>query len=296
MTTTTAPRSVDNLFEGLEIAISISDSPDLAALGFGEVHLVEAMLEFARHVMLRSGTVAYAGDLRPGGFTEHLFQLAARIAASREGIVRSYLTWPIYLELIQARADDLSPAVRFERLPEVTGTVDPRVRPDGSAASMLWARNLTAMREAMAANTAARVLLGGRVAGALGAMPGLVEEALCSIDRRQPLFVLGGFGGCARVIWRAIAGEPTPELDLDYQAARGSGYRQLVADYNAWAAAAGARVVDYAAIRRRFADAGPAGLCNGLTAEENARLAETPYVPEMIALVLQGCRRVLAPP
>lgn len=58
-------------------------------------------------------------------------------------------------------------------------------------------------------------------------------------------------------------GEPTPEFDLDYQDARSPGYRQLVADYNAWAAAAGARVVDYVAIRRRFTDAGPPASATG---------------------------------
>jgi hypothetical protein len=294
MTTTTEPRTVENLFERLEIAISISDSLDLEALGFGDVHLVEAMLEFARHVMKRAGTVAYGGDLRPGGFTEQLFELTAQLAASREGVVHSYLAWPIHLGLVQARVDDLSPAVRFERLPEATGTVDPRMFPIGPGAPLLWARNLTAMRQAMTTRTAARIVLGGRITGALGAMPGVVEEALLAIERGQPLFVLGGFGGCAKVIWNAITDEPTPELELDYQDAHGSGYRQLVADYNTWAVASGERVVDYPAIRRRFADAGPGRLGNGLTAEDNARLAETPYVPEMIALVLQGCRRVFA--
>jgi hypothetical protein len=231
----TATRNVDQLFEKLEIALSISDCYDLQARGFGEVHLVEAMLELTRHVMLRSGTVAYGGDLRTGGFTEHLFELTTRIASDREGVVHSYLAWPTYLGLVQARVDELSPAVEFDRLPEVTGVLDRTQAPTGPGAMLIWARNLTAMRAQMAGKAAARVILGGRVAGARGAMPGIVEEALLAIELGRPLFVLGGFGGCADLVWRAITGEPTPELDVDYQDARNPGYRDFVTQYNAWA-------------------------------------------------------------
>jgi hypothetical protein len=45
--------------------------------------------------------------------------------------------------------------------------------------------------------TAARVLIGGKVAGASGFLPGVFEEALLALERGQPLYVLGGFGGAA---------------------------------------------------------------------------------------------------
>lgn len=41
-----------------------------------------------------------------------------------------------------------------------------------------------------------RVVLGGRVAGYQGRMPGIAEESLCSLRAEQPLYGLGGFGGC----------------------------------------------------------------------------------------------------
>jgi hypothetical protein len=285
-------RTIETLFRNLEVGISISESPDLEALGFGEVHLVEAMLEFARHVLLCDGTVAYGGDLRPGGFTEDLLALAERITNATRPVVHSYLAWPIHLGLIQARVDDLAATVRFDRLPEVTGVVDPGVAPSGPQARLVVARNLTAMRRAMAESNAVRVVLGGRVAGAAGAMPGIVEEALLAVEQRKPLFVLGAFGGCARVVWDAIAGAAPAELGVDYQEQAAPGYADLVRDYNAWATSAGAREVDYTAIRAAFSAAGPGGLNNGLTAAENARLAVTPYVPEMVALFLLGCRRL----
>lgn len=285
----TNPRTTETLFEGLEIGFSISESPELESLGFSVEHLVEVMAEFARQVLFLGGSVAYGGDLRPGGFTEQLLELASRPPVKREQVVHSYLAWPIHNTLTQARADELAMLVRFERL----ASVEPPL--DGKPTPYLWARNLTDMRERMTANIAARIIVGGRITGALGAMPGVIEEALLSIEAKQPLFLIGAMGGCAKLAWRAVCGEPTPELDLDYQTQANPAYGPVVQQYNAWAAANHKRPVNPDAIRATFKTAGPAGLSNGLTAEENARLAETPYIPEMIALVLHGCRRFLQP-
>lgn len=285
-------RPVEVLLQDLEIAVSISESPDLAWLGFGEVHLVEAMLEFARHIFLLGGTVGYGGDLRAGGFTEHLLTLADKIGSAKKPLVHSYLAWPIHLRLVQSRVDAMASTVRFDRLPDVTGSGVSDVTPTVSNQRLVFARNLTAMRQKMTEQTAARIVLGGRTAGAQGAMPGIVEEALIAVERGTPLFVLGGFGGCARVVWDAIMGAAPPELDLDYQEHHGPGYRDLVHEYNAWAEDASQCSVDYAGIRAALADAGPGGLNNGLDAAENERLARTPFVPEMVALVLLGCRRL----
>ena len=52
------------------------------------------------------------------------------------------------------------------------------------------------MRRTMLAQTNARILLGGRVENYKGVMPGIAEEALLSLQVGQPLFLLGGFGGC----------------------------------------------------------------------------------------------------
>ena len=56
------------------------------------------------------------------------------------------------------------------------------------------------MRQAMRGETDARVVLGGRVEDHRGAMPGIAEEALLSFESDQPLFLVGGFGGCSRDI------------------------------------------------------------------------------------------------
>lgn len=50
----------------------------------------------------------------------------------------------------------------------------------------------------------ARILLGGRLAGFSGFLPGLFEEALVTFESNRPLYILGGFGGAAETLAKAI--------------------------------------------------------------------------------------------
>lgn len=56
----------------------------------------------------------------------------------------------------------------------------------------------------MAENTDGRVLIGGKRAGFQGAMPGVLEEAIISLERSRPLYLAGGFGGITLDIIRAL--------------------------------------------------------------------------------------------
>ena len=60
-----------------------------------------------------------------------------------------------------------------------------------------WRIGLTAMRELMRDQTGARIVLGGKLDGYVGTMPNVAEEALLAIKAKQPVFLVGGFGGCA---------------------------------------------------------------------------------------------------
>ena len=57
---------------------------------------------------------------------------------------------------------------------------------------------LTAMRSMMCAETDALVVLGGDMQGYASWMPDAAEEVLLSLESRQPVFLVGGFGGCVR--------------------------------------------------------------------------------------------------
>ncbi|WP_218026407.1 hypothetical protein, partial [Microbacterium lacticum] len=59
---------------------------------------------------------------------------------------------------------------------------------------------LTAMREYVASVTTARLIVGGRLAGYVGAEPGVIEEARLTIQSGRLLLVAGGYGGAAAAV------------------------------------------------------------------------------------------------
>ncbi len=58
------------------IGISISECADLARKGYGKEHLRVAMVHIARLLLHLGADLAYGGDLRLGGFTRILFDVA----------------------------------------------------------------------------------------------------------------------------------------------------------------------------------------------------------------------------
>ncbi|WP_374982281.1 hypothetical protein [Salmonella enterica] len=69
------------------------------------------------------------------------------------------------------------------------------------------ARCLTAMRIAMNEKLHARIIVGGRLTGYSGRMPGIIEEASLALRESIPLFIVGGFGGAAGLLTDLVAGQ-----------------------------------------------------------------------------------------
>ena len=313
------------------VGLSIGDSPDLARLGFSNAHVTDAAVEFARYLLEAGAILAYGGDLSPGGHTETLRDLVWTYKATPEPgkspeRLLGYLAWPIHLDKFQGNPAynkwrDPSNRIKFEPVPrppdqlaaapprDVTDpalktlTRDQRFAALTAADLLIWARSLTAMREAMNARINARVLLGGRVVGYSGRYPGLVEEALLAKRSNKPMYLLGGFGGCVAALIAALLRLDDPALAATFDPADGSApalseavqyrhapYAEMVALHNA---IPGVDLVDYPKLTAELAAWGLAGLSasNGLTPDENLRLFQTPHSDEMIALVLSGLMR-----
>ncbi|TGN95626.1 hypothetical protein [Burkholderia sp. USMB20] len=257
------------------IAISTSESPDMPALGLSEEHLRDAMAEIARHMLALGAKLVYGGDLRQYGFSELLFELVARHRRDTSGGddqigVTNYLAWPVHIAKpfgdLQAFAADLEGAAELVclTLDGARLSVDERQHLLQCAPTDVeWSQGLTSMRRTMLSETHARIVLGGRVDQYRGAMPGIAEEALLSMQKGQPLFLLGGFGGCARDIAESVG---------------------LIAPWTgsrpAWPGRAAFKV---------FRDV---DLHNGLTQEENTILACTPHVDQAILLIIRGLLNV----
>ncbi|WP_041938012.1 hypothetical protein [Gallionella capsiferriformans] len=253
------------------IAISTSESPDMPVLGLSNEHLRDAMAEIARHMLALGAHLVYGGDLRAHGFSELLFELVARHyrdadeGGNRTGVV-NYLAWPVHIRMdvadIAKASSDLSGAAELVCL-TIEGvrqtTEERRLLEQQEPTDDEWSAGLTTMRHVILSQSHARIVLGGRVDQYKGVMPGIAEEALLSLKARQPLFLLGGFGGCARDIAEMLG-------IIEPWAVSRSGWPG----------------------RNEFKNFTVADLNNGLTREENMTLARTPHIDQSIALIMRG--------
>ena len=261
------------------IAISVSDSPDMAGLGLAPEHLRDAMTEIARHLLAMGARLVYGGDLRVNGFTELLFELVARhrrdadIGDQRPAIL-NFLAWPVAASIppedLRRLVSDLRGMATLHVLDRDGGDIPldalDAPRPTSFSADD-WAVALTAMRRRLTAASHARIVLGGRVQGFKGRMPGIAEEALAALEAGQPLYVMGGFGGCTRDVAIMLGA-------LNIPGATPPGWPE-------------------AALFQGFGL--PDLQKNGLTADENRTLARTVHVDQAIALILRGLLRLQRP-
>ena len=274
------------------IGLSLSESPDLARLGFGLQHLQEAMVELARHLLAAGHALAYGGDLRPGGFTETLRQLArAERVSSAKPRIHNFLAWPFYLQAADKDLADLAGIARIEKVPPPSPSVDA-----GAETPFARARALSAMRARMHARIDARVVLGGKLEGFSGAIPGLAEEVLLALEGEKPFYLIGAFGGCAGALVDGFRSRALPPALTE------ESFRRRLDD-----AGRQARIELLDELRRRAPKApslerlerafrghgaDDVGRVNGLRREEHEVLFESPDLPELVRLVVNGLRRV----
>jgi hypothetical protein len=134
----------------------------------------------------------------------------------------------------------------------------------------------------------ARVLLGGQVTGFKGKYPGLLEEALLALNSGLPLYLIGGLGGCTRVIIEAIHGRRTDPLTEAFQASKDPQYTALIQRFAEEANCERTTSIDYDAAFQILRSKGVPGLNNGLTHEENEILFETKNLAQVVYFLLKG--------
>lgn len=267
--------SYEEVLSKLRVAISISESDDMAILGLSEDHLRDGMSEVARHLLALGARLSYGGDLRRHGFTELLLELIARhLRDADEGeagsAVSNYLAWPVIcrqsFDCLQSAREEMDRVVDMIYLSEDGASLQLdqlRTIQAREPTAQEWSAGLTAMRVRMLQESSARIVLGGRTQGYMGAMPGVAEEALLSLRSGQPLYVLGGFGGCARSIAEQLGLSPAMRIPCAY-----------------WEG------------QKDFSGFSWQHMNNGLTEQECETLAFTPHVDQAVMLVLRGLTRV----
>ena len=258
------------------IGVSTSESPDMPVLGLNNEHLRDAMVEITRYMFRFGSRLVYGGDLREFGFSELLFEISARHqpesdkVAGYESMI-NYLAWPVHIQLpiekIKETEKHLEGVADLVFLDLNGDKITVRQRQQMASkqpSDTEWVKGLTVMRSKMLKNTRARIILGGQTDHFKGSMPGIGEEALLSLNAGQPLFIVGGFGGCARDIAESIG-----LVEPRFSACRHWPKRGEFDQYSA------------------------VHLNNGLSLEDNVTLVETPHIFQAVGLILRGLSKVV---
>jgi len=300
-TAATWAKQAGRTLERKAIALSISDvdKSELLDLGLGPEHLKDAFVELSRHLLARGAMLAYGGAPK-GECTEILFELVQSHMDDREIAferIRSYFAKPFIGEDLEAyRAKHFREAIMID-VPTPEDVVGFPIR-DAEASSpeernrvrYAQARHLTAMRELMTEQVSGRVVLGGALKGFRGRYPGVVEEILIALRAHQPVYILGGFGGCGRALAQTLRGQSPIELSWGFQSADAE-YSSWCDFYNRQIVQSSARdvnLINYADLLAELQAYGAIGLGNGLSPEENSILFDTQNISEGIYYILKG--------
>lgn len=282
--------SASRFLEGKSVAISISESPDSSTLGIGKAMFEDLSVELARHLLISGAHLVYGGDLRPGGFTELFKDLAYQYGIyekdkTLKNYFTNYLAWPIYIGMspsTQAEYKSCRVLCLKSTIPDTIPTdLHSQMVPPSTVENLYyWAESLKAMRLEMESNIDARIILGGRVTGFKGYMPGLYEEAVNAAKANHPLFLLGGFGGASARLIQLIKGETSSD-NLFEECCSNHSYQDFVSYLDKEKAEMNFKALDVFSNNMDV-------LKNGLSKEDNERLFVTTNVTEIIALVLKG--------
>lgn len=299
---------------GRKIALSISESNNTALQGLLPEQLDEAMVEISRHLLVRGATLVYGGHLGEEGYTQNLANLvqAHQNLSTLPQVERivNYIGWPLPYATMpiekQAKFARLLTYVRTPR-PEGVAELDPELfisepeyfAPDSAIKRFAWSRGMSVMREQQSNETDARIVIGGKVGASMsaqpdsglvhkwyaGRIPGVIEEALFSIQAQRPIYACGAFGGAASLLIDLLEGKQNRYFTWDYQqqAPYAVEMRELYRSM-------GVEWLDYSDITKNLANFGIDGLArnNGLTVAQNHELFRTRDVSRMVALIMEG--------
>jgi hypothetical protein len=297
----------------LTVALSVSPAEDLCRYGLRHAHLDSIFLELSRYLLVAGVRLAYGGHLGPDGYTVRLAELVRDpIVDQLRGSFGSnhvppelvtYLAWPMVASVRdEARLGPLVDVVHCARPPGIDESLDAAfiAAPEGELSAdtavrrFAWSRGLTAMRERQTHEIDARVVIGGKLGSTkapyLGRIPGVLEEALLGIRAQRPIYLVGAFGGCARLVLDALDGIWRAELTWEYHKALPNS-----AELKALFSNQGVAWDEFESIADELKACGISGLKNGLSVEENRELATSRSAERIVELIIHGLRQCNQP-
>ena len=234
---TTPLLSQDRPFTGKTLGISMALADDLASIGLSPTHLECAIAEVSQMMLIGGGSLLYAGA--PGTHAPDLTTAIMDTVSSYTASVKAYAHLSGDPEQHDIHPGDmfslavpcivLNASESIKRLSEAADhfagyasilVLDENGRKiedfddlqPWQGDSNETARALHHIRQALPQYCDARLLIGGKTRrqstdipnGYIGDFPGIVEEALYTLRKGQPLFIAGGFGGAAALLAREL--------------------------------------------------------------------------------------------
>ena len=295
----------------LVVALSSSEATDIRRYGLSHKHQENTMIELSRYLLLAGVRLAYGGDLRKEGYTVRLADMIRDPLMGElrdQGILMkgdepeliNYLPWPIPV----SASDDtrLGRHVRLHKFPRPEGIteemdplfVDPPTKwfpADTFERCYAWSRGLTEMRKFQTSQIFARLLIGGKIGSVknpyFGLMPGIFEEFWYSLQSKQPIFLIGSFGGASRVLIDTIEGKPRNESTWEYHKDV-----PFISELHKYYADKKLDYCKFKDLNEAISGESYSVLNNGLSEDENHRLAHTRSSTEMISLIIEGLSKI----
>ncbi|WP_218946401.1 TIR domain-containing protein [Acinetobacter sp. YH12134] len=288
-----------NLNKKIGVSISEDGDNDFIKRNTHPDELKRLSQELARHLLVRGNSLIYGGDLRPNGFTEFIVEEASILQnrlPDRKFLVRNHLSWPLWLdnktEEWGLNHFKVLEQIKYELPDDIQHTVDNSVfLPFQSIENKyIWSRCLTLMREKTVQESEIRICAGGKTTDYKGKMPGVLEEFLIALASNKPIYLIGGLGGIVKDICESIKTQIiSPTLTQAWQIEANEEYEDLLSILES-----SGHGVNYTDIGNILTSIEINDLAKnvGLTSEEYIKLMDTPFIDEIIHLILKGLKNL----
>ncbi len=287
------------------LGVSLSESDTWSEIGLTAAHQSDISFQIALQLILLGAKVHWGGDLRPDGFGRQL-QWIVEAYQHPSRAPQDHVALLVPFTPSAEHALDRAAVSMRRRFADVCLLPSPvasiaQAEPHSAEGRALNALALSAMRSELAELCQVRILLGGGVKKFQGLYPGVAEEGFASVRSGRPIYVVGGFGGAASMVYEAIVAPSSkgasgllgacrtngPAADLHVRSA----HERLVA-----MAGKPELAFEPESMVRTLSALGAEGLAerNALSIEENERLATTQDLHEILELLIKGIAAVRA--
>jgi len=301
-------RVIRRPLNGMIVNLSISESIESADRGFPTAQVNRAMLKVVSALFGQGSGLIFGHDWREDGIMEAVHGFAQQVQPpvsyfkgefqeSGRPLLWNLLPWPDTPLLSQSDLKCLAFSLHVEQagLPDNLIQYEKEALNQGRESALyqyLRARGLTHLRRRLTEISQARLCVGGRKKGSKGRYPGVIEEALFSLEYHKPLYLVGVLGGAAQQLIHALMHKPIPddfclETEIHHHYSNPPiGVTESETKIDG--------LESREAVWKRFCAYGIDGLAkdNGLTVEENVRLFQTTALDDAIQAVLIGLSQV----